>query len=138
MAGENDYKHVMQDFSNLYLGGRLSYGEMLTREDVPFKWKAVVRHYLLKEVAEDTTLENHVFFLKEGDFSLETYEQLHARFRLLVWTPADGRRRKKSGYVSREYPVARVASDEWLHRNMDTILVQELRIPKMSLMTFSV
>lgn len=37
MAENRDFKYVLQDFGNLYIGARFTYGEMLENEDIPFK-----------------------------------------------------------------------------------------------------
>ena len=95
---------------------------MLLQEDMPFKWKAIIRHYLLKDVDEDTTLENHIFFMKKEDFSYETYRQLKAKFKLSVFNGDAGKKRTKSGYVSREYKIEEIVSNDRLHEIMDTLL----------------
>ena len=63
MAQNNDFKYVLQDFGNIYIGARYTYGEMVSGDEMPFKWKAIVRHYFLKEVSPETTMENHIFFI---------------------------------------------------------------------------
>lgn len=133
---ENDFKYVVQSFGDYYIGARWTYGEMLVNEDMPFKWKAIVRHYLLKEVAPDTTLENHIFFMKEQDFAYETLKELKARFKMSVWVE-DGRHRG-GRYVSREYKIEDIVGSAALHAQMDTIVVEELHLSKLALMTFAV
>ena len=72
MPQNQDFKYVLQDFGNIYIGARYSYEEMLKSEEIPYKWKAIIRHYLLKETSPETTMENHIFFMKEDDFAYET------------------------------------------------------------------
>ena len=139
MKMENrDFKYVLQDFGNLYIGARSSYGEMLENEDIPFKWKAVVRHYLLKEVDPATTMENHIFFMTKKDFSYETLRELKAKFKMSVWIPPDGKRHKTGHYESREYKIEEIVASAELHRQMDSIVVEELHLTKLALMTFAV
>ena len=38
-----DFKYVLQDVGNLYLGAGFSYEELLLNEAVPFKLKAILR-----------------------------------------------------------------------------------------------
>lgn len=131
---DNDFKYVMQDFSNVYIGARWTYREMTENEMMPFKWKAIVTHYLLKDVDADTTLENHIFFMTEQDFSYQTLKELKAKFKMSVWV--DG---KKGGhYESREYKIEEIVKSRELHERMDTIVVEELHLSKLSLMMFSV
>lgn len=66
ITGENqDFKYVMQDVSRVYIGAKFTYQEMMDTDEIPFKLKAIFSHYILKEVAGDTTPENHIF-LYEG------------------------------------------------------------------------
>ena len=139
MKMENrDFKYVLQDFGNLYIGARFTYGEMLENEDIPFKWKAVVRHYLLKEVDPATTMENHIFFMTKKDFSYETLRELKAKFKMSVWIPPDEKRHKTGHYESREYKIEEIVTSDELHRQMDSIVVEELHLTKLALMTFAV
>lgn len=138
MAENNDFKYVMQDFGNIYIGARFTYGEMMTGEDMPFKWKAAIAHYILKDVEEDTTMENHIFFMTEQDFSYQTFRELKAKFKMSVWIPADGKKYKKGHYESREYRIEEIVKNAELHRQMDSIIVEELHLTKLSLMSFAV
>lgn len=138
MAENNDFKYVMQDFGNIYIGARFTYGEMMAQEDMPFKWKAVIAHYILKDVDEHTTMENHIFFMTEQDFSYKTFRELKAKFKMSVWIPADGKKQKKGHYESREYKIEEIVKSAELHRQMDSIIVEELHLTKLSLMSFAV
>lgn len=138
MTENNDFKYVIQDFGNIYIGARFSYGEMTVREDMPFKWKAVIAHYILKDVDPSTTMENHIFFMTEQDFSYQTFRELKAKFKMSVWVPANGKKHKKGRYESREYKIEEIVKDEALHRQMDTVIVEELHLTKLALMSFAV
>lgn len=135
---ENDFKYVVQSFGDFYIGARWTYGEMLVNDDMPFKWKAIVRHYLLKDVAPDTTMENHIFYMTEQDFAYETFKELRAKFKMSVWIPADGKKHRSGHYESREYKIEEIVKSKELHEQMDTIVVEELHLSKLALMTFAV
>lgn len=134
----NDFKYVMQDFGNIYIGARFTYGEMMVHDDMPFKWKAVITHYLIREVDKDTTMENHIFYMTEQDFAYQTYRELKARFKMSVWVPADGKKHKSGHYESREYKIEEIVKSKALHEQMDTIIVEELHLTKLALMSFAV
>ena len=138
MPQNQDFKYVLQDFGNIYIGARYSYEEMLKSEEIPYKWKAIIRHYLLKETSPETTMENHIFFMKEDDFAYETFQELKASFKMSVWIEADGKRHKHGHYESREYKISEIVQSEELHRKMDTIIVEELHLTKLALMMFCV
>lgn len=138
MAADNDFKHILQDFGNYYIGARWTYREMMGSDQMPFKWKAVIAHYFSKAVDLDTRMEDHIFFMDEEDFAYQTYKELKARFRMSVWMPADPKRRRGGHYESCEYRIEEIVASRALHEQMDTIIVQELRLPKLALMNFSV
>lgn len=138
MAENNDFKYIVQSFNDYYIGARWTYGEMMVNENMPFKWKAIITHYLLKEVDKDTTMENHIFYMTEKDFAYQTFKELKARFKMSVYVPADGKRHKSGHYESREYKIEEIVNSRELHEQMDTIIVEELHLSKLALMMFAV
>lgn len=125
---DNDYKHIVQDMTNVYIGGKLSYGEIMELDGAPFRFKTILSRYILKEVADNTTIENHVFYITKEDESYMIYKQLKAKFRLNVFDE------KKKHYVSREYKLDEIVGNTELHEKMDTIFVEELHLSKLNLL----
>lgn len=132
-----DYKHVIQDITNVYLGGKLSYEELIEEEDVPYKLKTIFLHYMMNEVAGETTLENHVFFLKKSGTSYNTYKKLKTKFVLNVFYDAE-HSKGKPGYKIKEYEIDELLDDEYVMANMDTTFVTEVRISKLRMMSIAV
>lgn len=77
-----DFKYVMQDTGSIYLGALFSFGELLEQEMVPFKLKAILTHYILKECSPDTTLESQFYYLKSDTFLYEIFRQLKIRIKV--------------------------------------------------------
>ena len=125
---ERDYKHVVQDATNVYIGGKLSYAEMMDLDEVPFKLKTILSQYILKEVAADTTIENHIFYITPEDMSYMIYKRLKAGFSLYVFDE------EKGGYNNREYKIDEIVGNEYLHENMNTIFVEEMHIYKLNML----
>ncbi|MFR9235404.1 MAG: hypothetical protein ACLVLH_21410 [Eisenbergiella massiliensis] len=48
---DQDFKYVIQDLTNVYIGARYTYEEMLEDDNVPHKLKEVIVRILLTEVA---------------------------------------------------------------------------------------
>ena len=134
---QQDFKYVIQDLSNVYIGAKYTYGEMMDVDAIPFKFKAILSHYMLKEVEADTTAENHLFYLDKEGRSYMAYKQLKAKFKMSVWEEADGKKRKTPGYISREYTVDQVLDDPALMKKKDSIVVEEIHLSKLALMSFS-
>lgn len=93
---DQDFKYVIQDLTNVYIGARYTYEEMLEDDNVPHKLKEVIVRILLTEVAPDTTPENHIFYMTPDSASFKACKKMKARFKMSVWQPADGRKHKKS------------------------------------------
>lgn len=128
---DRDYKHIVQDPTNAYLGARLTYGELMDIDEVPFKFKTLLSHYILKEVDRDTTIENHIFFIKPEDESYMVYKRIKAKFAMYVFDET------KRSYVRKEYKIDEIVKDEYLHEHMDTIFVEEIHIYKLNLLSMS-
>ena len=131
------FEHVMQDVSHVYIGAKLSYGSLMDRDDVPFKLRAILAHYMLKEVAPETTISDHLFFIEKNDLSYLAYKQMKARFKLNVFQEPDGKKRKQSGYVSRLCTIDEILTDEILRAKRDTTIVEELIFKKLALLGVS-
>ena len=120
-----DFKYVMHDLTNIYIGAKHTYNELLVAEDVPFKLKTIISRYFLREVDGDTKIEDHIFYLKETDMSYQVYKEMKARFRLSVWKDEnDGV--KKAVYKSQIYRIHEIVGNEELMRKKDITLVEEL------------
>ena len=130
---DNDFKYILQDISNIYVGARSTYGELAENEDLPHKLREVIVRIILSEVAGDTTPENHLIYLTRKNAYYSVMKNMKTCFRMSVWEEADGKKRKKSGYVNREYALDEVVDSAELHQKKDTIVVEEMRVSKLGL-----
>ncbi len=134
-----DFKYVMQDTGSIYLGARFSYEELLEHEMVPFKLKAILTHYILKEASPDTTLESQFYYLEKDTFLYEIFKQLKIRIKIQ-------RQVKKKSLFGKEkikYQEEILKLDEITEMNLarkkgSGMLVREIIISKLGMMTFSV
>ena len=136
----NDFKYVMHDLTNVYIGAKYTYDEIMNSDEVPFKFKVILSHYMLKEIAGNTTLENHLFFMKPTDESYIIYKQMKAKFKLNVFRE-DGHGKGKPGYVQKEYKIQEIVEGTeatFLHENMNTIFVEELHLTTLGLMAVGI
>ena len=132
METENrDFKYFMQDVSKVYIGARYSYQEMMEVEHLPFKLKAILSHYILKDVSGDTTPENHIFFMKDTDLSYMVYKQLKAAFKMsFPFLNKKGAWQYKSEY----HTIDEIVQNESWKAQMDEIVVEEVVITKLQIM----
>ncbi len=146
----DDFKYVLQDVGSLYLGAGFSYEELLAQELVPFKLKAIVSQYILKEAAPQTTLESQFYYLEEGTFLYEVFSQLKIRIKVQEQVPKKQRRLplggKSSGrgreekyiYQEKVYTLKELAGINLARKKACGILVREIIVSKLGMMTFSV
>ena len=45
----NDFRYVMQDMTNVYIGAKYTYDEIMNVDEVPFKLKVILSHYMFIE-----------------------------------------------------------------------------------------
>ncbi|GFI01618.1 MAG: hypothetical protein HFI44_09040 [Lachnospiraceae bacterium] len=133
-----DFKYVLQDVGAVYLGAGFSYEELLEHEMVPFKLKAILTHYLLKEVSPDTTLESQFYYLEENTFLYETFQQLKIRIKVQIQEP----KRTLSGKTKIKYQERIFSLQELVQMNLarkkaSGMLIREIIISKLGMMTFS-
>ena len=140
METENrDYKYFMQDTSSVYLGAKLSYAEIMQDEMVNFKYKSIVEYYIFKDTDPETTLESHLYYMSKEQFSYRTYEQLKAKVKVCI---LEERKflfgKKKTGYVTRQMPLAAFVDMNLAQKKAKGVVVQELALSKLGLMSFSI
>ncbi len=139
--GYEDYKYVMLDTAFLYLGAKYSYSELIENEDVPFKFRAILEHYILPEMDGETTLESHFYFMDKKEFSYKTYQQLKIKVKvskLVTKKPFLGIGKPKRMYRSEIIPLAKFAEMSKAEKERDGILIQEIVISKFAMMSFVV
>lgn len=134
-----DFKYVLQDTGNIYLGACFSYEELLEQEMVPFKLKAILTHYILKEAAPDTTLESQFYYLSGDTFLYETFKQLKIRVKVQKQVETKtlfGKR--KIGYREEVLSLKELVEMNLAKKKACGMLIREIIISKLGMMTFSV
>ena len=134
-----DFKYVLQDSGSIYLGAKFTYEELLGHEMVPFKLKAILTHYILKEASPDTTLESQFYYLEENTFLFDTFMQLKIR----VKVQRQRERRSLLGKTRIEYKEDILTLQELTGMNLarkkaSGVLIREIIVSKLGMMTFSV
>lgn len=134
-----DFKYVLQDTGNLYLGAGFSYEELLEAEMVPFKLKAILSHYILKESSPDTTLESEFYYLKEDTFLYETYRQLKVKVKGQVQAEKRSLFGKTSlVYQEKVFTLPELTAMNLARKKASGMLIREIIVSKLGMMTFSV
>ena len=136
---DDDFKYVMMDMGNLYLGARFTFGELLSQEMIPFKFKTILTHYLLKEADSDTSLESQFYYLEKDTFLYDTFVQLKVRVRVSIQEEKKtfaGQRKLR--YGERLLTLKELTDMNLARKKASGMIIREIVISKLGLMTFSV
>lgn len=132
--GYEDYKYVMVDTGNVYLGAKYSYGELIQNEEVPFKIRTIVERYILPEADPETTLESDFYYMTADSFAYRTYRQLKIRIKYSRLVEKKGKKSYKTELMSLEDFVKLSPAQ----KQSQGVLVQEIVVNKLAMMVFTV
>lgn len=136
---DDDFKYVMLDAGNIYLGARYTFNDLMEHEMVPFKMKAILTHYIFKEASGETSLESQFYYMEKGSFLYETFRQLKTKVKVYVQVEKKGLfGRKKMQYVEKVYSLKDFAEINLAKKKASGIMICEIIISKLGMMTFSV
>lgn len=132
-----DYKYVMQDTYQIYLGVKYTLEEIVENEDVPFKFRLIVERYLYEEVDPKTTLESHLYHLTSSGLPVKIYKQLKAKVKYLVQEEKKGLFGKaQKQYVTKILPVDQFVKITTAEKEQQGLVIQELTVGKLATMAF--
>ena len=132
-----DYKYTMADYSNIYLGAKFTYRDVLEHPDVNFKLKAIIERYFLNDLDPDTTLESHFYYMKKDEFAAKTYEQLKVKVKFNILEEKKGLFGKsKNVYVSKTLPIRKFMEINLAKKKAGGVVISEIAFPKFALMGF--
>lgn len=138
-TGYEEFRYVMQDTGNYYIGARFTYAECMEEDNVPFKFKAIIEHYLMKDTDVENSLESHLYYLKNDEFSYKTYIQLKARVKISVLTTKKNIfGKEKTIYEEKIVSISDLAEMNLARKKGSGVIIRELVLSKLALMSFSV
>ena len=135
----SDFKYYMQDVGSLYFGACYDYTELMEHEMVPFKLKAIIEHYILKDTQAETTLESQFYYMEKEQFSYKTFLQLKVKVKASVLLPKRSLfGKEKIAYQDKIIPLEEFVSMNLAVKKKSGVKIQEIIISKLAMMTFSV
>lgn len=136
---DNDFKYVIMDTGNIYIGARFSYKELLTQEMLPFKLKTILNRYILKEANPDTTLESEFYYMKKDTFLYDTFCQLKVKVKVNVLVEKKTLFGKTgSQYEEKILKLKELTEINLAKKKASGMIVREIIVSKLGLMTFGV
>ena len=132
-----DYKYTMADYSNIYLGAKFTYRDVIEHPDVNFKIKAIIERYFLKDLDPDTTLESHFYYMTPEEFAAKTYVQLKTKVKFNILEEKKSLfGKKEQAYVTKIMPVHKFMEINLAKKKASGVVIQEIVFPKMALLGF--
>ena len=133
------YKYVMSDVGNIYIGARYTYEELLSNDDVNFKLKAIISHYILKDSDITNSLESEFYHMKSGSNVYSVFEQLKVRVKVLVIGQKKGLFKKQdSGYIEKVMSLKELVDTDTDTKKGEGMVIGEIAFSKLALMSFTV
>ncbi len=132
-TNERDFKYVMQDTSQVFMGGRMTYEDMMTWGDVPFKVKAIIGKYFAGK--DETGLAQTMGILEQDDFRYQILKQLKIKIKAGYYcTKKNWRGVEVKKYTSKVYHL-----DEYMQlvKTESDLVTEEFIFSKLALMAFS-
>lgn len=135
----NDFKYVIQDTNCVYFGRELTYAEMMDKDDIPFKFKAVISAHIARDTDLNRKLADHILQISENEFSYRVYEQLRLTVRVCYKIQKKSLGGKtKDRWIHKAYSLkqfcggyrGQVRSGDWM--------IEDFSISKLALMTLSI
>lgn len=130
-----DYKYCMQDTSRVYVGCKYTFAELLEDEDVMFKFRMLVKQYILPEADPEDTLETHLYYLDASSFLVKIYDRMKARIKVNVIEEKKslfGKRKKE--YVTKQMDIGALAAMSPAQKEAVGLVIQELSLSKLALL----
>lgn len=132
-----DYKYTMADYSNIYLGAKFTYRDVIEHPDIHFKIKAIIERYFLKDLDPDTTLESHFYYMTPDEFAAKTYIQLKVKVKFNILEEKKGLFGKgKRVYTTKIVPLHKFMEMNLAKKKAGGVVIQEVVFPKMTLLGF--
>jgi len=139
IGNENDFKFVLQDFSNIYIGMRMTYKEMAEAEDTPQRLKSALYMYVLPETGEDMRVCEHVLTMTPESRAFEVFKQLKGKFKVMTPIAVKGRRGNvRVEYKEQLYTVGDIVNSPELKEHLKPEYIMEYKFSKLHLAALAV
>lgn len=129
----DDFKYIIQDMGNIYFGKELTYAEMMDRDDVPFKFKAIINVYISRETDLNKKMSVHLLEIDTNDFCYRIFEQLKLTVRVCFKEET----RNFSGKKKEKWVHKICSMKQFCDEYRDKVKTQEMFIEDVSISKFS-
>lgn len=136
---QDDFKYVLQDTNCVYFGRELTYAEMMDREDVPFKYKAVLSVHIARDTDLNIKMAEHLMTISDSAFSYRIYEQLKLTVRVCYKVPKKGLGGKiKEKWIHKSCSLRQFCREYHPLVAKGEVVIEDFSISKLALMVLSI
>lgn len=135
----DDFKYVIQDTNCVYFGRELTYTEMMDKDDVPFKFKAIISAHIARDTGLDTKMTTHILEMTDKEFTYRIFEQLRMTVRVCYKEQKKGFGGKmKDKWVHKSCPIKQFFKEYRAKVNAGEVLIEDISISKLALMAINI
>ena len=99
---DRSFKYTMMDTTRIYVGGRMTYQEMIEWDDVPFKIKAIVnKEFVPAAGTTEITFPDHFRIIEKDSFLFQVLKTLKTKVKVDVPVLKKGKSEESIIYKSR-------------------------------------
>lgn len=132
-----DFKYIMQDTYQLYLGAKYTFQEIMDNEDIPFKFRLIVERYIYSEIDADTTLESQFYYLTEKELLYKIFKQMKTKVKInIIEEKKSLFGGSKKQYATQMIPVTELVKMTPEQKEQQGVVIQEIIVGKLALMSF--
>lgn len=135
---KNDFKYIIQDTNSVYFGKELTYNDMMEREDLPFKFKAIINAYVQKEVDLDEKMTEHLLKISEKDFTYRIFEQLKLTIRICYKETKKGMFGKSKEKWVHKACSLKVFCADYRENELEGFQIEDISISKLALLAIGI
>lgn len=132
---QDDFKYVLQDFSNTTLGARFSYCEVMENDRVPFKLQSIIEKYIFPYLdTPDMEIGKHVTRVKKDNPCFRIFQNL--KLKIKYFEP----KKDKNGNPIGGYCERKVTFEQLVLNDSDLTdcMIQELIFSNLAIMAFHI
>ena len=133
-----DFKYVLQDFNNVYIGARLTFAELCEQDDTPQRLRTAVFQYVIPEVGEEIRICDALSSMTKDSKLAMVLKQLRCKIK----TVKPKIKVDKKGRSRREYETEELSFENFWKKQEQVLLfsffISEFYFGKLHLMSLGV
>ena len=139
MGSDQDFKYVLQDFSNVYIGARLTYRQLTEQSDTPQRLSSAIFLYVFQNGLQDVRICDHLMQIEEKTMPCMIYMQLKAQIKVVEPVKKINKKGQESiEYKTRTYTAGEFIKNKELRQRIQPEQISEISFKKLHLMSLSV